>query len=315
MLNAYRDRLSAVLNNAFLPKSAHFFLSLSMIFLLVALCASIMMFMVFGILKATFGVTDMAVLLRQGDLLHFVAFLMSQSIIMAVGAFLLPSFAFYWLQRQSYFQSALWNHLPSLRQLNISLALMLFTALFIPLLVEAFTAIPLPESLTWLKNGQSLNDDLMDSLFQKADGFRYFLLILFVALLPAIAEESFFRGTLQQSFLKSMSPSAAIVTSALCFSLFHGQFNNFLAIWWMGIILGFICFFTQSLWPSVVAHFLNNFVTISGKLAITKGWLYQSGKDSFYDSFLICVPAGILMCLCLWLLAKKTVYIQGPEQL
>jgi membrane protease YdiL (CAAX protease family) len=62
-----------------------------------------------------------------------------------------------------------------------------------------------------------------------------------MALLPAISEEAFFRGTIQNIFLDfRYTPLAAIVLSGLFFATMHMEFDNLLAIWCMGIVLGLL---------------------------------------------------------------------------
>jgi membrane protease YdiL (CAAX protease family) len=49
-----------------------------------------------------------------------------------------------------------------------------------------------------------------------------------------------------------------MVLTGFIFSLVHFQFEGFLPRWIMGVFLGFLAYRTQSLWPSILAHFVNN---------------------------------------------------------
>jgi membrane protease YdiL (CAAX protease family) len=43
------------------------------------------------------------------------------------------------------------------------------------------------------------------------------------------------------------------------------------AIWMMGIVLGWLYYYSQNLWVSIIAHFLNNFSMIALKFAFFNG--------------------------------------------
>jgi CAAX protease family protein len=83
--------------------------------------------------------------------------------------------------------------------------------------------------------------------------------ILVMALVPAVGEEMLFRGVLQQHLVRWMKhPAAAILLTALIFSLAHFEVQRFFAIFLLGIVLGLLFYWTQNLWVPIAAHFLNN---------------------------------------------------------
>ena len=83
--------------------------------------------------------------------------------------------------------------------------------------------------------------------------------LLIIALIPAIGEEMTFRGVLQQSLTRGMrNPHWAIILSAAIFSFIHFQFYGFLPRMFLGILLGYMFYITNSLWVSILMHFANN---------------------------------------------------------
>ena len=82
--------------------------------------------------------------------------------------------------------------------------------------------------------------------------------LLIIALIPAVGEELTFRGVLQQSLTRKMNPHVAILLSAALFSFIHFQFYGFLPRMFLGILLGYMFYITNSLWTSILMHFLNN---------------------------------------------------------
>lgn len=83
--------------------------------------------------------------------------------------------------------------------------------------------------------------------------------LLIMALLPAIGEELFFRGSLQKALLRLTSkPWLAILMSSLVFALLHGTFFKLIPIFTLGLALGVIYHVTRNLWYTITIHFLNN---------------------------------------------------------
>lgn len=83
--------------------------------------------------------------------------------------------------------------------------------------------------------------------------------LLLIAVIPAIAEEMFFRGVLQRLFIK-MSKRAwiGILIAAVVFSLMHGEMLGFFPRIALGIVLGLIYYYSGNLWYAIGAHFFNN---------------------------------------------------------
>lgn len=87
--------------------------------------------------------------------------------------------------------------------------------------------------------------------------------IALIALLPAIAEELFFRSVVQQSFLRWWgSPIASIIATAILFSMIHFSILLFAGRAVLGIALGLIFHFTGNIWLNIAAHFFNNAIAI-----------------------------------------------------
>jgi len=80
--------------------------------------------------------------------------------------------------------------------------------------------------------------------------------------LPAVCEELFFRGFvlsgLRSSFRGRFATTRAVVASAGLFALFHIFPEKYLPTFLMGLVLGFLCARTGSIWPGMIAHAVNN---------------------------------------------------------
>lgn len=116
--------------------------------------------------------------------------------------------------------------------------------------------IPLPENLAKLEAKQNAAVTAMavsktiPELLQS---------IFLVGLLAAVGEELFFRGAIQRILIQlTKSPWAGIIITALLFSAIHLQFAGFLPRLFLGIVLGAIYWYSGSLWPGILFHFLFN---------------------------------------------------------
>lgn len=84
------------------------------------------------------------------------------------------------------------------------------------------------------------------------------IFIITTSIFPAIVEEFVFRGVLLGS-LKDYGETFAIMVSALTFGLFHGNVEQIIHAFLLGLLLGFVVVKTGSIYISVLIHFANNF--------------------------------------------------------
>lgn len=113
--------------------------------------------------------------------------------------------------------------------------------------------VPTPELLEEIQ----ANQYQMFEEFLTSDGVL--LIGLFhVAVVPSLAEEVLFRGYILRAFEKSRGIIFALIISSLIFSIFHLQLTNILPLATLGAVMGMLSWLSGSLWPAVLAHFLNN---------------------------------------------------------
>ena len=83
--------------------------------------------------------------------------------------------------------------------------------------------------------------------------------LLIIAIIPALGEELFFRGYLQQTITKwTISPHIGIIITAVLFSAIHFQFYGLIPRFILGVLLGYIFLWSNNLWLPIIAHFVNN---------------------------------------------------------
>jgi membrane protease YdiL (CAAX protease family) len=114
-----------------------------------------------------------------------------------------------------------------------------------------------------LREAETRSNNLIKSFLVMKSPLDLVLSILLLAALPAFAEELFFRGVLQRLFIQiTRSPWTGIIFTGILFSALHGQFLGFIPRMVLGIVLGALYWYSGSLWPGILAHFLNNAVQI-----------------------------------------------------
>lgn len=93
---------------------------------------------------------------------------------------------------------------------------------------------------------------------------EFLMAIAIMAFFPALFEEVFFRGTLQQLLVRWWkAPLAAILVTSLFFSIIHLSVYLFASRAILGFILGLLYHRTKNIWVNVIAHFLNNLIAVS----------------------------------------------------
>lgn len=111
----------------------------------------------------------------------------------------------------------------------------------------------------------------MVNKYATADTVAILMLNIFIfAILPAVAEEFFFRGIIQNLLIKSTGNtiSSIVLTSAI-FSLAHLNIKTIIPIFLLGIVLGFIYNYYKNIWVAVAFHFTNNSIMIFSLYAFT----------------------------------------------
>lgn len=95
------------------------------------------------------------------------------------------------------------------------------------------------------------------------DSFLLFLLEVFlVAVLPAVCEEIMHRGILLKTYNKELGTKRAIIFSSLMFGLMHLNIQQFFYATILGVVMAIICLMADSIWPSIIVHFMNNFISV-----------------------------------------------------
>jgi len=103
---------------------------------------------------------------------------------------------------------------------------------------------------------------LVDDLQTKFASADLGLLILCVAVVPAVCEELAFRGFILSGCRSLGNNRRAIVVSAILFGVTHGFLQQSINAGLLGLVLGYLAVKSGSLLPGIVFHFLHNSMTV-----------------------------------------------------
>jgi membrane protease YdiL (CAAX protease family) len=143
---------------------------------------------------------------------------------------------------------------------------------------------------------------------------EFLLGIIVLALTPAICEEVMCRGVLMRAFEKRGKVGMIIISAGL-FAVLHRNIQTFASIFFLGIIIGYITYRTNSIFGGIIAHFSNNtialnvsyFTGVQGQTNVSFesiNLIENMGKDGIFF-FLIFVIIFILIFLGLILILRR----------
>jgi len=110
----------------------------------------------------------------------------------------------------------------------------------------------------------------------------------------AFVEESIIRGFLQKSLEKYQDVTRAVIYASLAWTIIHGMLYWAIQIFLLGIILGLLAWRSNSIFPAVIGHAINN------TLALIFNNIQQDNLKGVYlwgdhvsPLFLILAAAGV----------------------
>lgn len=97
------------------------------------------------------------------------------------------------------------------------------------------------------------------SAYSFTEFIKYFFLI---GISAGLCEEIFFRGMILNAYESHTNRKFALIMSSLLFGIFHFNIQNLLGPMLLGAIFSYLVFVTDSIFPAIIAHTLNNGVSV-----------------------------------------------------
>ncbi|MFO7659926.1 MAG: CPBP family glutamic-type intramembrane protease, partial [Candidatus Cloacimonadaceae bacterium] len=124
-----------------------------------------------------------------------------------------------------------------------------------------------------------------------------------IALLPGICEEIMFRGFLYR-FFENKNKWYAIWASAALFALFHLDPYRFIPVLFLGFLLGWLLYRTDSIYPSILSHALNNATALFFMHFSSLGFMKVLVSDGENLHWWLAAPAVLILAACFSLFNK-----------
>jgi uncharacterized protein len=205
-------------------------------------------------------------------------------LVQSIALFIIPPFIFALLYSTSVFEFLNLNTGIEMRQ-GILIVFILFSAIpFINLLSAYNEQITLPASMAgieakikaWEAAAAKQTEAFLGLTSKRVLYFNIFM----VALVPAIGEELMFRGVLQKIFSRiTKNAHWGIILSGFLFSAVHFQFYGFIPRMLLGMLFGYLLFWSGSIWAPILAHFINNALAVIGYYMVNTGQMKESTLD------------------------------------
>jgi hypothetical protein len=113
-----------------------------------------------------------------------------------------------------------------------------------------------------------------------------------------LLEEGLFRGIILNGYLKNYKPMHGIVVSSLLFGLIHGNLQQGIGAFILGLIFGWLYWQTKSLLPSILLHFANNGLATVGIQFISKEDLSKTFRELISNDTLYFPIYALCLALC-----------------
>ena len=236
----------------------------------------------------------------------------------ALGVFIFPPLIFTMI-----FKKEAWGYLDLNKNTTFvnyptTIFIMLGALPLINFFVGINEAITLPASLKAVEQALFAAEKQAEQIIQaflnvdSLSGLAFNLVL--IALIPAIGEELFFRGIVQKLLMEWTKHAwLAIVISGIIFSALHFQFYGFIPRMMMGILLGYLFYWTGSLWIPILAHFTNNAAAVIMYYFIHNGKMDKTidelGKQNDEIAYVIASAGLVIFTLLYFYKNRETNYV------
>jgi len=186
----------------------------------------------------------------------------------SLSMFVIPPMVFGWFMVRDPWLYLNIQKSPDRRLLALVVVLAVLTLPILNLLAVINQEMQLPGFLAgieeWMKRTEEQAADLTEAFLTVNSFPGYLVNVLMVVLIPAFGEEFFFRGVLQKVFHKWFrNPHVAILFVAILFSALHMQFYGFLPRFALGVLFGYLFWWSGNIWYPILAHGINNFLPVT----------------------------------------------------
>lgn len=230
-----------------------------------------------------------------------IGFLKYYNALSTFGAWVVSGFLF--AKFRSYRLNSLWKFRPVASvQVWYLMPVLFMAAVFVSAwLLEFNQNLPIPEHIrTYFESFKTGN--MLERMLYMQTPADLAVNLLVIAVLPAVFEEIFFRGTLQPMLGGIFkNHHAGIILSSLVFALIHLNITQLIPMLALSLLLGYLFHHSRSIYTNICIHFLNNAMAVTAYYnRENSGLARQVTEDTLNPGtpvFIICALAVVLILI------------------
>lgn len=222
------------------------------------------------------------------------------------GLFIAGPIAFAYLNQTKPFIYFTFNEKLSWKLFGLVILIMFLSAPVFEMIALVNQKMVLPDFLQGLESWMRLKELEAGALTKKLLIMNNYsdlaINLLMVAVIPAIGEELFFRGGVQNILGEWFKNHHwAIWITGIVFSAIHIQFFGFFPRLFLGVLFGYLFVYGKSIWLPILGHFLNNGAAVVMAYIMQKQGksIDEIEKSSSFDWYLYIISAIITLVLLL----------------
>ncbi len=160
--------------------------------------------------------------------------------------------------------------------------------------------------------------DQLDKMMEKTYGsllksrsiFEASFVIFVVAVIPALCEETLFRGLVQKSFEQKFKPLFSALITAIFFGLYHFNPYGLVALIALGLYFGFAAYTSNSIFIPILLHLLNNLFAVLAFLILGDAELISTSVSKSGEQIIPHLVSFVLLSFLfvLFIIYLKRVY-------
>lgn len=226
-------------------------------------------------------------------------------IISGVVGFLMPAVVYAMLVQEKPWNYLGFKKIPTWSLLGI---VAMFTIIpFLSLVTDWNDSISFPESMSaieeQMRSLQARSEEVIKLFIGQGSLFSS---LMIVALLAAVSEELLFRSVIQKGLIKLFKNAhVAIIVTALVFSAFHGDFFGFFPRLILGIMLGYMFWMSDSIFPSMLMHFVNNATIVILYYLNTRGFIDIDVEHFGSTSNILVIILSLITTMAIFIICNR----------
>lgn len=149
---------------------------------------------------------------------------------------------------------------------------------------------------SWIPQGDAQMGRIFKELFATKNVLNFILNLILIGFSAAIGEELLFRGIIQQKFTEFFKNGhTAVIVTALIFGISHFQVEGLIVRVILGALLGYLFYYSGSLWISIFIHFFFNSIQVVLVYSFPEDVVENISSNAIYSIDLI--PALIMLII------------------